>query len=202
MKRRLTSMALIGTAAVMVAGVLTATPAYAGTCLETIECDTTVTFDVTAGALQITVPDGPVALTNNGAPGGYAYGQLGAVTVDDLRASATPSWTATVSSTSFITGTGADPGTSIPASAVYYCSGDATATEGSGTFVPGQPGTCSPPPPPDGDALTAPVTAFSHTVVATETGNNSATWDPLLTVAIPITAIAGTFTGTITHTVA
>ncbi|MBM7079844.1 hypothetical protein [Micromonospora humida] len=200
MRRGLAFAAVVGAAA-LAAGLLTATPAYAGTCVASDPCDTTVTFDVTAGALQITVPD-TVDLANDGAPGGFAYGQLGAITVDDLRASATPSWVATVSSTAFITGAGTDPGTSIPASDIYYCSGDATATTGSGTFVPGQASPCDPPPPADGTALDTPATAFSHTVLPADTGNNSATWNPLLTVAVPLSAVAGQFTGTITHSVA
>ncbi|GAA4568837.1 hypothetical protein [Planotetraspora kaengkrachanensis] len=42
-------------------------------------------------------------------------------------------------------------------------------------------------------------TAYSHTG---GTGNNSATWDPLITAAIALSNVAGTYTGTISHTVA
>ncbi|WJK42161.1 hypothetical protein O7608_07170 [Solwaraspora sp. WMMA2056] len=44
-----------------------------------------------------------------------------------------------------------------------------------------------------------PVTAFSHDG---GTGNNSATWNPTLDVNVPLANIAGTYTGTVTHSVA
>ncbi|MFJ9847707.1 hypothetical protein ACIRYZ_46300 [Kitasatospora sp. NPDC101155] len=34
------------------------------------------------------------------------------------------------------------------------------------------------------------------------TGNNSATWNPTLVVAIPASAVNGTHTGTVTHSIA
>jgi hypothetical protein len=33
-------------------------------------------------------------------------------------------------------------------------------------------------------------------------GNNTTTWNPTLIVTIPSTAVAGTYTGTVTHSVA
>ncbi|MEU3452807.1 hypothetical protein ABZ671_04280 [Micromonospora sp. NPDC006766] len=185
--------ALVGAAA-MVGGALVATPASAVTCDSGTACSTTVTFTLTPGTFQITVPDSPVALANNGTPGGYAYGQLGSVTVSDNRESATPSWTVTVTGTTFTNPAG---GPTIPTSSVYYCSGTATATTGSGTFTPGQTG-CAAPPPPTGQTVDTGPIAYSHGTDGT--GNNSATWNPLITVSIPADAVAGTFTGTITHT--
>ncbi|WP_197700020.1 hypothetical protein [Micromonospora rifamycinica] len=180
----------------LAAAVLAASPARAADCPASTACDTTVTFGVTAGALQITVPDA-VALATNGPPGGFAYGPLGDVTVDDARASSTPSWTVTVASTSFTTG-GAGTGEVIPNSEVYYCSGNASATTGTGVFTPGQPSPCDPPPPPSGVSLAVPQTAYTHTG---GTGNNSATWNPLITISIPLSSVGGTYTGTISHTV-
>lgn len=188
--------AAIGLAGVIALGMASVLPARAGTCAEDVACDTTTTFDVTADTLEITVPD-TADLSNDGAPGGYAYGQLGTITVTDARASATPAWTVTVTSTAFTTGGGDDPGETISNASVYYCSGAASATTGDGTFTPGQTG-CAAPPPPTGETLDVARTAFSHTG---GTGNNSATWDPLVTVALALSNIAGQYTGTITHTV-
>ncbi|MFC4590821.1 hypothetical protein [Sphaerisporangium corydalis] len=171
--------------------------AQAATCAASAACDTTTTFDISAGALEITVPD-TADLTNDGAPGGFAYGLLGAVTVNDARASATPAWTATVTGTSFITGGGDDPGETIANSSVYYCSGSATATTGNGTFTAGQTG-CAAPGPATGATLAAQRNAYSHT---TGTGNNSATWNPQITAVLALSNITGQYTGTISHTVA
>ncbi|MDH2425653.1 hypothetical protein [Sphaerisporangium sp. TRM90804] len=175
---------------------MTGLPAQAATCPVDTACPTTVTFDIAAGALEITVPD-TADLANDGAPGGFAYGPLGAVTVDDNRASATPAWTVAVTSTDFVTAGGDDPGETIVNDSVYYCSGAATATTGDGTFTPGQTG-CAAPPPPTGQTLDIERTAFAH---AGGTGVNSATWNPLITIALALSNVAGQYTGTISHTV-
>ncbi|WP_055482308.1 hypothetical protein [Sphaerimonospora mesophila] len=145
--------------------------------------DTTTTFTVTAGALSIAVP---AAVTiGSGAPGTTITGQLGTVTVTDLRGANPAAWTATVSATDFAaTGVPA-----IPASAVTYTPGDATSTVGDGTFTPGTAGPLS----------TTPITAFSHTA---GTGSNAAGWNPTLAMAVPNTATAVDYTGTVTHLVA
>ncbi|MEV0196317.1 hypothetical protein [Nonomuraea sp. NPDC050691] len=198
MRRRslalLTALATVSGTVAITGGV--AGPAWADTCAEDVACATTTTFDVSVGALEVTVPD-TADLANDAAPGGYAYGQLGAITVTDARASATPAWTVTVSSTDFVTGGGDDPGETIDNGDVSYCSGAATATTGTGTFTPGQTG-CAAPPPATGQTLGVSRTAFSHT---DGTGNNSATWNPLLTARLDISNIGGQYTGTITHTV-
>lgn len=174
-----------------VAGVTTAlamivpSAAYAAT-----TGDTTVTFTITAGALDITVP----ASVNlgSGAAGESITGQMGPVTVTDLRSALTATWTTTVSSTDFTTG-GATPAETIPKAAVSYWSGPATATTGTGTFTPGQLTALL------AQSLSTPVTAFTLTLGV---GNNSATWDPSLIVAVPAAAVAGVYTGTVTHSVA
>jgi hypothetical protein len=48
-------------------------------------------------------------------------------------------------------------------------------------------------------ALSTPATAFTLTLGV---GNNSATWDPTLIVAVPAAAVARPYTGTVTHSVA
>jgi hypothetical protein len=179
------------------AGVVSTTPAYAATCPEDTACNTTTTFAVTADVLDITIPDA-TTLSSGAAPGGFASGNLGAITVTDERAAADASWTATVTSTAFTTGTEPfDASETVPTTNVYYCSGAATSTSGSGTFTPGQTG-CAAPPPATGQNLSAARTAFSHTG---GTGVNTAAWNPLITTDPEAEDIAGTYTGTITHTI-
>ncbi|WP_429194491.1 hypothetical protein [Kitasatospora sp. MAP12-15] len=152
--------------------------------------DTTVTFTVTVGAISITVPSS--AGLPAGVPGGTTSGQLGAVTVTDNRALLNAFWTSTVSSTDYTTGGGTAPET-ITKSNVSYWSGPATATTGNGTFTPGQATSTQK------QALTTAITAFSMTGGS---GDNSATWNPTLVVAVPASAVGGLYTGTVTHSVA
>lgn len=117
---------------------------------------------------------------------------MGLVQVTDARALLLPTWTATVSSTDFTTG-GATTAETIVKANVSYWSGLATATTGIGVFVPGQATALL------AQSLSAPRTAYSLT---SGTGSNSATWNPTLVVAVPGAAVAGTYTGTVTHSVA
>jgi alpha-tubulin suppressor-like RCC1 family protein len=141
------------------------------------------------GMLTITVPS--AAALPSVAPGNAATAQLGPVTVTDSRGLGTASWTATVTATPFTTGTGITLVT-IPLSQVTYWSGRATATSGSGTFTPGQPAAAS------AVSLSTPAVAFTLTGGS---GVNSASWDPTLSIAVPVSAVAGTYTATITHSV-
>ncbi|TDC60768.1 hypothetical protein E1258_13785 [Micromonospora sp. KC207] len=155
--------------------------------------DTTATFDVLAGTLDIDAP--ATADLGSGAPGTTITGQLGVVTVSDTRATGDDaSWTASVTSTDFTTGTATATET-VPATAVDYWSGPATATSGTGTFTPGQINSAAAVPL---DNVT-PVTAFTHTG---GTGLNSASWNPTLEVSVPSVNQSGTYTGTVTHSVA
>jgi hypothetical protein len=112
--------------------------------------------------------------------------------VTDNRGMASASWTATVTGTTFTTGSGTGPET-IPLTKVAYWSGPATATTGTGAFTPGQANA--------GAAvnLTTPRAAFSLT---SGTSITSASWNPTLSVSVPAAAVAGTYTATITHSVA
>jgi hypothetical protein len=152
--------------------------------------DTTTTFVVTGGSLTISVPGS--ASLGNGAPGTTISAQLGSVAVTDLRALLNASWTASVSSTAFTTG-GATAAETVPLTAISYWSGAATASSGSGTFTPGQAAAGN------AQTLTASRSAFAFTAGV---GNSSAAWNPTLVVALPATAVAGTYTGTVTHSVA
>lgn len=146
--------------------------------------DTTMTFTVTTGALDITAPVS--ADLGSGAPGGSISSNLGTVTVTDDRALLSASWTATASSTDFTTG-GATPAETIPASDVAYGPGTIT-TAGTITAT--------------GSDIT--LSGESQTVVAgtAGVGNNTATWNPLITVSVPAGAVSGIYTGTLTQSVA
>jgi hypothetical protein len=181
LRRTLTAMAT-ATAAIAVVG-----PANAAT-----SGNTTTTFTVSANGtgLAITVPAS--AALGTGSPGSTITSLLGAVQVTDARAVDPAAWTASVTSTDFTIPSTAD---TIPAADVAYWSGPTTATTGSGVFTPGQPTTAN------RTALSnsAPLTAMSLSGGA---GSNSATWDPTLVVSVPAAAVAGTYSGTVTHSVA
>ncbi len=150
---------------------------------------TTTTVTVAAEGLTVSVPG--TADLGSVAPGATASGQLGPVTVTDERAELNADWTVSVIATDFTTGGGTGHET-IPDINVTYWSGDATATTGLGTFTPGQP-TAG-----DAQIINVPRTAFSHTG---GDGNNSATWNPTVVIAVPATVVAGLYTGTVTHSV-
>lgn len=149
--------------------------------------DTTTTFTITAGALAITAP-ATAALGTVATGAGTTSGQLGGVTVDDTRGALINSWTTTVSSTTFVL-----PGTptaneTVAVNQIAYSSGAFTAQSGLGTFVPGLLANGA-----------VPGTAASYTGAA---GNSSTTWNPMLTLTLLSSQVAGTYTGTVTHSVA
>ena len=149
-----------------------------------------VTFTLTAGALTVSDPA-------NKSLGSVATGTatvsstLGNTTVSDARGALLGAWTASVSSTDFTTGTATADETIAKAQVDYY-SGLATATSGTAVFVPGQATALN------AEALSASRTAYSATGVV---GNNSATWVPTVVVNIPADSVAGTYSGTITHSI-
>jgi len=154
--------------------------------------DTTTTFEVSAGPLTVDAP--AAAAIGAGAPDTAVDGSLGPVTVTDERASADGSWVASVTATNFTTGAATAPETTL-ASEIDYWSGPVTASTGDGTFTPGQVAAANEVP----LDTTTPLTALTH---AGGTGNNSATWSPTLSVNVPLDSQAGTYTGTVTHSVA
>lgn len=179
MKAKFAVVCLIGIAAVV--GAFPASTAQAA--------DTTVTATVEAGGLSISVP--VTVDLGAGSPGTTVSGSVGSVTVTDARAALEASWTASVSATAFTTG-GGTPAETISNADVLYWSGPATATTGSGTFTPGQPTSG------DAESLDSSRTTFSLTGGV---GNDSATWNPTLSMNVPASAVAGTYTGTVTETV-
>jgi uncharacterized repeat protein (TIGR01451 family) len=179
-------------------GVLAGTPTVAGTSSFTIKvtdasshtATKATSITIAAGPLTITVPSS--AALPSASPGGSTSAQLGTVTVNDLRGMATASWTATVTATTFVTG-GATAAETIPLTQITYWSGPATVTTGTGTFTPGQAS------PAAAVNLTVPRVAFTLT---TGSSVNSVSWTPTLSVSVPAAAVAGTYTATITHSVA
>lgn len=187
MNRGITSKLVTGAAVtgLALAGVFGLTsPARAATTGNTI-----ATFTITGGALNITVPASTVALSTGtiNAGAASASAQLGTVTVADTRGALLNTWTTTASTTTFVTGTATAPETVAKAN-VAYSSGLATATSGLGAFVPGLL-----------TDMDASGTAASWTGAA---GNNSASWNPTLTFTLISSQVAGTYSGTITHSVA
>jgi hypothetical protein len=153
--------------------------------------DTTTTFSLAAGSLSISAPASR-DLGSGSTGGGTVSAQLGTVTVTDNRGALVGTWTASVSSTDFTTG-GATANETIAKGQVTYWSGTATESSGVAVFAPGQAIAAN------AQALSVSRTAFSAAAIV---GNNSASWNPTLTVNVPAAAVAGTYSGTVTHSVA
>jgi len=176
--------ALVGATLLLVALPGLASAATTGT--------TTTTFTLTGGAISITVPGTTVNLGSVSVSASSLTGQLGTVSVTDGRGLLSGSWTSTASSSKFTTG-GATAAETVASTNVSYWSGASTATSGTGTLL--------------GSQLTsgaAVVVSSAQTVFTggSLVGNNSASWNPTLIVTIPAAAVVGTYTGTVTHTVA
>jgi hypothetical protein len=145
---------------------------------------TIATFTLTAGALSISAPTGTVALgpSQVATAGSHTFsGLLGTVTVTDDRGGAT-GWVASVISTAF---TGDAAQTAVAALNVHYVPGTITVS---------------------GVVATTPVTTnltgVSPVVNGTSTGLAWASWNPTVSVVVPAGAAAGTYSATITHSVA
>jgi hypothetical protein len=158
--------------------------------------NTTVIFTVTTGALSITAPVS-VAL-GSGAPGTTISGPLGggvlgpSVVVTDDRALLTAASTATASAGSWTTG-GGTPAETIPVSDIGYAVGSVTTTgtiTATGTNLPA--GTAL------GDLSGAPEAVVTGTAGV---GDNTAGWNPTISVAVPASAVGGVYTGTLTQSV-
>ena len=142
-----------------------------------------MTFTVTTGALSMSAPVS--ADLGSGAPGTSIDGNIGAVTVTDDRALLSATWTATAAATDFTTG-GGTPAETIPATDAGYDPGSITTT---GTITAtGTPVTLS--------STAQPVVSGTDGV-----GDNTASWNPAITVAVPASAVGGVYTGTLTQSV-
>jgi len=147
---------------------------------------TDVKLEITGGALSISVPAGEVDFGTiiDTVEGGTISAQLGEVQVSDARSAAAGSgWVADVISTAFTPTAG---GPTIAASAISYEVGVITQV-GTATYTANDP-----------SDLTGTIPAVTATGI---TGNNSATWNPTFTVAVPGGMAAGVYTATVTHSV-
>ena len=164
------------------AGALTlgmAVPAWA------LPGDSPAKLTVQGGVLSITVPTGPGNLGTraNNVGGGVISGPLGQVQVSDARTAAAGSgWVASVISTAFTPASGP----AIAASAVGYTAGTITKV-GTATYTANDP-----------PNLTGVAPAVTATGI---TGDNSATWNPTINVAVPGGMAAGDYLATVTHSV-
>lgn len=157
----------------------TALPATAAT-----TGDTPVTFEVTSGALNISVPTNTVDLGSVMAGNGVqpVSAHLGNVTVTDDR-DGTAGWTVNAHATDF---TGPQNiSVSAPGSS-DYSPGTISTT---GTVIAS--GSILTPLYPPGPVVTA----------SGVSGINTATWNPTITVNVPADALVGTYSSTVTHDV-
>jgi hypothetical protein len=152
---------------------------------------TTTTFTLTGGSISITVPSTTVNLGSVSVAAGSITAQLGTVTVNDGRGLLNGSWTSMVSSSQLTTG-GQTAAETINATGVSYWSGAATATSGVGTLVGSELTSGA------AVAINAAQTAFTGGSLI---GNNSASWNPTV-ITTSSEGVVGTYTGTVTHTVA
>jgi hypothetical protein len=140
---------------------------------------------VTGGFLSITVnpTGGSLGSRSNSVAGGDITGSLGEVQVNDARSPAAGSgWVASAISTAFTP----PAGPAIAASAVSYSAGTITKV-GTATYTANDPSN---------------LTGVSPVVTATGiTGDNSATWNPTVTVTVPGGMAAAVYSATITHSV-
>jgi hypothetical protein len=146
---------------------------------------TTATVTVQGGSLSISAPAsaGNLGSQPNSVGGEIISGPLGQVQVTDARSAAAGStWVASVISSAFTP----PAGPAIAASAIGYTAGAITKV-GTATYTADDPGN---------------LTGVSPAVTATGiTGDNSATWNPTITVTVPGGMAAGIYSATITHSV-
>lgn len=167
--------------------------AAAVTLAPSAQASTSATFTLTGGALTITEPTGtannlgsltstPLSTTTTGT--------LGPTTINDARGSLA-GWTVSIAGTTFTTATTGAVAIAASAAVAYLT---VPATLVSGTAVVTNTHVL----PASGLALGA-AAAF---MTATTVGSNQITYNPSIQVTIPSGALSGTYTGTITQTVA
>lgn len=176
MRKRM--LALVGTASALLLAAGFASPALADT------AGTPVTLQIGGGALSITVPTNSVALgtVTESTAAQTVSANLGAVTVTDSRGG-TAGWAATASAVDFLGPQSISvngPGSSSYTASAAATTGvvDVAASNLDGLY-------------PGGIVQTG-------TNVA---GANTATWNPTIAVVIPASALAGTYSSTVTHSV-
>ena len=172
------------TRSLFVAAVVGSAQSSASRCLLFADT-TTASVTVTGGTLTISAPAaaGSLGSIANSVGGGTISGPLGQVQVNDARSAAAGSgWVASVISTAFTP----PAGPAIAASVVGYTAGTITKV-GTATYTANNPTN---------------LTGVSAAVTATGiTGDNSATWNPTINVAVPGGTVAAVYSATITHSV-
>lgn len=151
----------------------------------------TATFTVSAGALSVSSAATTANLGTSTASvtGATVTGALPLVTVTDARASVA-GWTSKVASTDFTAGTQ----TIAASKAKAYIPVGNGPTVVSGVAVPTTTALLP--------ASGVPLSGLAATLVtATATGSNQVSYTPTVQVAIDTTVTAGTYSGTITHSV-
>jgi hypothetical protein len=143
-----------------------------------------------AVALAVTVPSSK-SLGSAATGTATLSAQLGTVTATNSGLVA-PNVSAQVSCTAFKTGAGTSNET-IPCADVFYWSGTATSQSGLSSNTPGQADAAHK------VALGTSQVAFSAVGLLLSI---SISWNPTVIINIPTSAVAGTYTGTITHSVA
>ena len=145
-----------------------------------------------ARALSITAPGS----TNLGSVGGgqTLTAQLGSVTVSSNAAVAL-GWSATVTLSGQFTVTQGAQSATLPATRVRYWSGSATASSGIGATI------CLPGQPTSGTSVALTSTRTAYSCGALISTSSSLTWNPTLVITTQASDPAGTYTGTITHSV-
>ncbi|MCU1589928.1 MAG: hypothetical protein JWP11_1184 [Frankiales bacterium] len=182
MRRMKTVSAVIAAASLAMVG-------FGATAANAASGSTTATFTVNGTGLSISVPGTATLGSANTGAASVLGAPLGAVTVTDGRGLLLATWATTVSTTTFTTGSGAATNQQVTAANVTYNPGllASATTTGTGVFVPGTPG-----------AISGGLTAGSWTVGS---GNNTASWNPTLSFTLASDQVAGTYTGTVTHSV-
>lgn len=180
---------MIASCAIVAAGVTFIAPTAAAAPAAEAAVTAAVTL-LRADTLDVSVPE--TAELGSGVPGATINGVLGLVTVDDSREFGEATWQATVSTSGFQTDGGVQQYQRVDAPDVSYWSGVLVATSGDGMFEGLQVE------PSDAE----PLTEALFVVGFTGSGNNTAGWEPTLVVTVPLDKVAGTYTATVTHSVA
>jgi len=157
---------------------------YTGTLTQSVDggatlVSTTLTFTITSGALSLSAPAS--ANLGSGAPGTTISAPIGPLTVTDDRALLSASWTVTAAETDFSNGASI-----ISATDATYAPGTITTT-GTITATPTN--------------VTLSNTAQTVLTGSAGVGDNTASWNPTVAVAVPANAVPGTYTGTLIHSV-
>jgi hypothetical protein len=181
----------------LLAGALTGLALAGGAIAMPHASATAAYFSITGTGLAVSdpAPSGGRNLGDVASGSLSVLGTLGNVTVTDGRAAplALAVWTATATATDFVRdGAAATPAANekVATTNIAYSSGASSAATG-GVFTPGVIA-----------SMAAASTARIAGTFAGIGGNNTATWDPTLTFTLLSSQVAGTYRGTVTHSVA